>query len=93
MEEKRPMSPISAAVSTTPRRQPEAQMKIWWDSGTSMPVWTMFQVPRQGGEYSSPCGKGAGKAASRACSMGEAGTLSNPGAGEIRLSKGVTSVH
>ena len=48
------MAPISAAVSTTPRRQPWAQTKIWWLSGTSMPVWTMFQSPRAGEPYSTP---------------------------------------
>lgn len=85
------MRPISAAVRTTPRRQPEAQMKIWWASGMSMPVWTMFQVPRQGGEYSSPCGKGAGKPA---LPIGTQTALSGKGPGreEIRLSIAVTSI-
>lgn len=85
------MSPISAAVRATPRRQPAAQMKIWCASGTSMPVWTMFQVPRQGGEYSSLCGNGAGKLASPIVTQ-----IARPGAGaglgKIRLSIAVTSI-
>ena len=63
--ENRWLMPSSAAVSTTPRRQLAAQTKISWASGISMPVWTMFQVPRAGEAYSSPEGKGLGKDASR----------------------------
>ena len=56
-----------------------------------MPVWTMFQVPRQGGEYSSLCGNGAGKLASPIVTQ-----IARPGAGaglgKIRLSIAVTSI-
>ena len=69
--------PISAAVRTTPRRQPAAHTKISCASGMSIPVWTMFHVPRAGDEYSSPDRNGAGKLASAilTCGISEASSF------------------
>ena len=50
MVESLSIAPISAVVSTTPRRQLVGQTKIWWPSGTRVPMWTMFQTPRAGEE-------------------------------------------
>ena len=74
--EKRRCRPSSAALSTTPLRQPWAQTKISWHSGTSMPTCTMVQSPRAGGEYSRPCLKGTGQCASESFAVGAGSTRS-----------------
>ena len=62
--EKRSMAFISAAVSTTPRRQLWAHTNTWWLSGTSVPTCTIFQGPLAGAEYSTPLSKGVSDPAS-----------------------------
>ena len=58
------VSPISAAVRMTPLMHPAPHTYISCASGMSIPVCTMFHVPRAGDEYSSPDLNGAGKSAS-----------------------------
>ena len=54
MVDSRSIAPISAVVSTTPRRQLVGQTKISCASGTSVPMCTMFHTPRTGDAYDRP---------------------------------------